>query len=144
MSVESKLKKLGIELSEPSVPVANYVGFTKTGNLVFVSGQVSQTLGKVGRDLDEHQGYQAARESAISVLAQLKAACGGDLNKVKSCVRLGVFVNTIDDFATQPQIANGASDLIAEVIGKHARAAVSCNALPRGVAVEVDGIFEVE
>ena len=144
MSIEAKLKSLGINLTEPKPPVANYVGFTKMGNLVFVSGQVSTTMGKIGRDLDETEGYQAARESALSVLAQLKAACGGNLDKVKSCVRLGVFVNSIDDFNNQPQIANGASDLIAEVIGKHARAAVSCNALPRGVAVEVDGIFELE
>lgn len=144
MSIEAKLKSLGINLTEPKPPVANYVGFTKVGNLVFVSGQVSSISGKIGRDVDETQGYQAARESAFSVLAQLKAACGGNLDKVKSCVRLGVFVNSIDDFNNQPQIANGASDLIAEVIGKHARAAVSCNALPRGVAVEVDGIFELE
>ena len=144
MSIEKKLQALGINLTEPKPPVANYVGFTKVGNIVFVSGQVSATTGKIGRDLDEQAGYNAARESALSVLAQVKAACGGNLDKVKSCVRLGVFVNSVDDFTNQPQVANGASDLIAEVIGKHARAAVSCNALPRGVAVEVDGIFEIE
>lgn len=144
MSVEAKLKSLGIELAPAAVPVANYVGYTKSGNIVFVSGQISQVKGKLGDNVDVETGYKAARESALSVLSQLRAACGGNLDKVKSCIKLGVFVNSKDDFIQQPQVANGASDLIAEVIGKHARAAVSCNSLPLGVAVEVDGIFEVE
>ena len=144
MNIETKLKELGIELAPAAVPVANYVGYTRSGNLVFVSGQISQTKGKLGLDIDTEHGYQAARQSAISLLAQLKSACSGDLSRVKSCVKLGVFVNSKDDYIQQPQVANGASDLIAEVIGKHARAAVSCNSLPLGVAVEVEGIFEVE
>lgn len=143
MSKEAKLKELGIELPEAKAPVANYASFTKVGNLVFVSGQISQIKGKLGKEVDTDHGYQAARESAISLLAQLKLACGGDLEKVKSCVKLGVFVNSTDEYIQQPQVANGASDLIAEVIGKHARAAVSSNSLPLGVAVEVEGIFEL-
>ena len=144
MSAEAKLKALGIELPEPKAPVANYVPFTKSGSVIFISGQISQITGKLGADVSEEQGYEAAKQSAISVLAQLKLACGGNLDKVKSCLRLGVFVNSTNEFIAQPQVANGASDLIAEVIGKHARAAVSSNSLPRGVAVEVDGIFEIE
>lgn len=144
MHIEEKLKELGIELPGAVPPVANYASFTKVGNLIFISGQISQIKGKLGVDIDTDHGYQAARESAISLLSQLKLACGGDLSKVKSCVRLGVFVNSKDDYIAQPHVANGASDLIAEVIGKHARAAVSSNSLPLGVAVEVDGIFEIE
>jgi len=144
MSIEAKLKELGIDLPQAVPPVANYVSFTRVGNLVFVSGQISQIKGKLGVEIDTDHGYQAAKESAISLLSQLKLACGGNLSKVKSCVRLGVFVNSKDDYIQQPQVANGASDLIAAVIGKHARAAVSSNSLPLGVAVEVDGIFEVE
>ena len=144
MGIEEKLKELGIELPGAVPPVANYASFTKSGNLIFISGQISQIKGKLGVDIDTDHGYQAARESAISLLSQLKLACAGDLNRVKSCIRLGVFVNSKDDYIAQPHVANGASDLIAEVIGKHARAAVSSNSLPLGVAVEVDGIFEVQ
>lgn len=144
MSIEAKLKELKIELPEAKAPVANYASFTRSGNIVFISGQISQIKGKLGVDVDTEHGYNAARESAISLLAQLKLACGGNLDKVKSCLKLGVFVNSADDYIQQPQVANGASDLIAEVIGKHARAAVSSNSLPLGVAVEVEGIFEVE
>lgn len=143
MSIEKKLKEQNITLPEATVPVANYVPFTISGKLVFVSGQISQTKGKIGKDLTVADGYDAAKQSALAILAQLKAACGGNLDKVKSCLRLGVFVNSTDDFIEQPNVANGASDLIAEVIGKHARAAVSSNALPRGVAVEVEGLFEL-
>ncbi len=143
MSIEDKLKKLNIELPEAKAPVANYASFTQHGKLIFISGQISQIKGKVGGTVNTDQGYEAAKQSAISLLAQLKLACGGDLSKVKSCIKLGVFVNSTDDYIQQPQVANGASDLIAEVIGKHARAAVSSNSLPLGVAVEVEGIFEV-
>jgi enamine deaminase RidA (YjgF/YER057c/UK114 family) len=143
MSITNKLKEKNIELPEAKPPVANYASFTKAGNLIFISGQVSNTLGKVGKNLSLEQGYAAARECAISVLSQLKLACDGNLDKVKSCVRLGVFVNCTDDYIDQPKVANGASDLIAEIIGKHARAAVGTNALPRGVAVEVEAIFEI-
>ena len=141
--IEEKLKKLGIEIPEAKAPVANYVGYTHVGNIVFISGQISQIKGKLGADVTEEQGYEAAKQSAISVLAQLRAACGGSLNKVESCLKLDVFVNSTPDFINQPKVANGASDLIAEVIGKHARAAVSSNSLPLGVAVEVAGIFEL-
>ena len=141
--IEDKLKKLGIEIPEAKAPVANYVGYTRHGNIVYVSGQISQIKGKLGADVTEEQGYEAAKQSAISVLAQLKAACGGDLGKAKNCLKLDVFVNSTPEFINQPKIANGASDLIAELIGKHARAAVSSNSLPLGVAVEVAGIFEL-
>lgn len=143
MGVEAKLKDLKIELPEAKAPVANYASFTKSGNLIFISGQISHIKGKLGQEVDIEEGYKAARECAISLLAQLKLACDGNLDKVKSCIKLGVFINSLDSFIAQPQVANGASDLIAEVIGKHARAAVSSNSLPLGVAVEVDGIFEV-
>lgn len=142
--ITEKLKSMGLEIPDAKPPVANYVGYTQSGNIVFVSGQISQIKGKLGADVTEEQGYEAAKQSAISVLAQLKAACGGDLNKVKSCLKLEVFVNSTPEFIAQPKIANGASDLIAEVIGKHARAAVSSNSLPLGVAVEVAGVFEVK
>jgi enamine deaminase RidA (YjgF/YER057c/UK114 family) len=141
--IEEKLKKLGVEIPEAKAPVANYVGYTRTANIVFVSGQISQIKGKLGADVTEEQGYEAAKQSAISVLAQLKAACHGNLDKVEKCLKLEVFVNSTADFTAQPKVANGASDLIAEAIGKHARAAVSSNSLPMGVAVEVAGIFEV-
>lgn len=144
MSIEKKLNEMGITLPVAAVPVANYVAYTRSGNIVFISGQISQIKGTIGKDVDTEHGYQAARESAISLLSQLKAALGGNLDKVKSCLKLGVFVNSTNEYIQQPQVANGASDLIAEVIGKHARAAVSCNSLPLGVAVEVEGIFEVE
>jgi enamine deaminase RidA (YjgF/YER057c/UK114 family) len=141
--IEGKLKELGHQLPEAKAPVANYAAFTRHGNLVFVSGQVSQIKGKLGADVSDEDGYKAATQCALSLLAQLKNACDGNLDKVKSCVKLGVFVNSENDFIKQPQIANGASDLIAEVVGKHARAAVSANSLPNGVAVEVEGIFEI-
>lgn len=141
--IETKLKELGHELPEAKAPVANYAAFTRHGNLVFVSGQVSQIKGKLGVDVSDEDGYTAAQQCGLSLLAQLKNACDGDLSKVKACVKLGVFVNSNNDFIKQPLIANGASDLIAETIGKHARAAVSANSLPNGVAVEVEGIFEV-
>src|SRR6185369_5789455 len=97
---------LGIDLAQAAVPVANYVGYTKVGKLVFVSGQISQIKGKLGKDIDTEHGYNAARESALSILAQLRAACGGNLDKVKSCVKLGVFVNSIDEYTQQPHVAN--------------------------------------
>ena len=144
MNIEEKLKELGVDLPEAKAPVANYASHTKSGHLIFISGQISQIKGKIGKDIDTEHGYQAAREAALALLAQLRVACAGDFSKVKSCLKLGVFVNSTDDYIQQPQIANGASDLISEVMGKHARAAVSCNSLPLGVAVEVEGLFEVE
>jgi enamine deaminase RidA (YjgF/YER057c/UK114 family) len=154
MTAEAKLKSLGIELTTPAKPAANYVGYTISGKQVIISGQipfvngkVDEQVGKLGADCSVEKGQKVARVCAINILAQLKDACGGDLSKVKQCVRLGVFVNSTPDFTQHPAVANGASDLIAEVFaekGKHARFAVGVAALPFGVAVEADAIFEIE
>jgi len=150
--VEARLAKLGITLPEAAAPVANYVPYVTSGKLVFVSGQVTveagefKFVGKLGRDFSVEEGQQAARLCAINLLAQLKAACGGDLDKVRRVVKLGVFVNGTPDFTDQPKVANGASDLMVEVFGdtgRHARFAVGAGGLPLGVAVEVDGVFEI-
>ena len=150
--VEAKLKQLGIELPEPSAPIANYVPYTVSGNLVFVSGQICvwngerRHVGKLGGGISVEEGRQAARLCALNILAQLQAACGGDLDRVRRCLRLGGFVNCTPEFADMPQVVNGASDLIVEVFGdtgKHARAAVGNSSLPGGVAVEVEGTFEI-
>ena len=123
-----------------------------SGKLVTISGQIPtgpdgpSFVGKLGADMSLEDGQAAARLCAINLLAQLKAACGGDLDRVRRCVRLGVFVNATPDFTRQPEVANGASDLMVAVLGeagKHARAAVGAGSLPRGVAVEVDGLFEI-
>jgi len=152
-SVDQRLNDLGITLPAPSAPAANYIPYVVTGNLVFVSGQITMAdgelkyLGKVGDDLNTDDGYQAARICAINLLAQIKAACGGDLGRVKRVVKLGGFVNCTPDFTDQPKVINGASDLMGEVfgdIGKHARFAVGAASLPLGIAVEIDGIFEID
>ena len=152
MSYEDKLKELNITLPEAKAPVGNYVAVKSSGNLLFISGQISidekgQLIkGKVGKDLDTDAGYNAAKRCAVSIIAQVKNACGNDLSKVKSCIKLTGFVNSTEDFVEQPKVINGASDLIASVfgeIGMHARAAVSTNSLPLGVSVEVDAIFEL-
>lgn len=151
-AVESRLKDLGVTLPSPPAPVASYVPYTISGKLVFISGQVPVEngavtfVGKLGADTDIETGKAAARLCAVNVLAQLKAACGGDLDKATRCLKLGVFVNATPDFTQQPEVGNGASDLIAAAFGeagKHARAAVGVGSLPRGVAVEVDAIFEI-
>jgi enamine deaminase RidA (YjgF/YER057c/UK114 family) len=151
--IEARLKELGVTLPAPPVPVASYVPFTISGNIVFISGQVPVADGavkyvaKLGIDGGVEVGQAAAQLCAINVLAQLKAACGGDLDRVTRCLKLGVYVNATPDFTQQPEVANGASDLIAAVFGdagKHARAAVGVGSLPRGVAVEVDAIFEIK
>ena len=151
--IDAKLEELGITVPEAAAPVANYVGWVKAGNMVFVSGQVTlqdgefKYIGKLGDDVSLEDGQAAARLCAINIIAQLKAACDGDLDKVKRIVKLGGFVNSTPDFTQQPQVINGASDLMVEVFadkGKHTRAAVSAGALPLGVAVEVDCIAEVE
>lgn len=150
--IDAKLRELGIQLQEPAAPVANYVGYVISGNLVFVSGQVTleggelKYQGKVGAEISVEDGQRAARICAINIIAQLKAACGGDLDRVKRIVRLGGFVNSTPEFTQQPEVVNGASDLMVEVFGdagKHCRAAVSAGALPRNVAVEVDCIAEI-
>ncbi len=150
--IDARLKELGIDIPDAAAPVANYVGWVKSGNTVYVSGQVPlkdgefEYQGKLGDKYDVEEGQAAARLCAINLIAQVKAACGGDLDKVTRVVKLGNFVNSTADFTAQPQVANGASDLMVEVFGdkgKHARFAVGTNVLPLDVAVEVDGVFEV-
>ena len=151
MDINATLIEKGIILPDAPPPAANYIPFVKIGKLVFVSGQVSQNengfiKGVLGKDLNIKEGYDAARQCAISLLAQLKSAVNGDLNKVTKVVKLGGFVNSAPDFTEQPSVINGASDLLVELLGekgRHARTAVGAN-LPLGVAVEIDGIFEVE
>ena len=149
--IESRLAELGLELPEPVAPVANYVPYVITGNLVFISGQVSigpdgLITGKLGEDVTLEAGIDAAQACAVNLIAQLKAACDGDLDRVKRVVKLGGFVNCNGDFADQPKVVNGASDLMVAVFGdagRHARAAVGAPALPMNAAVEVDGVFEI-
>jgi enamine deaminase RidA (YjgF/YER057c/UK114 family) len=150
--IDARLEELGIELPEPAVPVANYVAYVVTGNLIFVSGQVPvvggefKYVGKVGGDLTVEDGQAAARLCGINIIAQLKKALDGDLDRVTRVVKLGGFVNSTPDFTDQPKVINGASNLMAEVFGdkgKHARAAVSAAALPLGVAVEVEAVVEI-
>ena len=153
MSYEEKIKELKINLPEAKAPVGNYVATKVSGKMLFISGQISidetgQLIkGKIGKDLDTDAGYNAAKRCALSIIAQVKKACGNDLSKVKSCVKLTGFVNSTDEFIDQPKVLNGASDLIASVFGEagmHTRAAVSTNSLPLGVSVEVDAIFEMK
>jgi enamine deaminase RidA (YjgF/YER057c/UK114 family) len=151
-AVAKRLEELNIEIPVASKPAANYVPYVITGNQVvisgqipFVNGKVDGQVGKLGDDFTIEQGQAVARVCAINVISQLKDACGGDLSKAK-CVRLGVFVNSTPDFKDHPAVANGASNLIADVFGekgKHARAAVGVAALPFGVAVEVEALFEI-
>lgn len=152
MSVDKRLADLGIEIPTPAVPVANYVPFVISGNLVSVSGQVPVKdgkvafEGKVGADVSIDDACKAARLCALNIIAQVKAACGGDLNKVKRIVKLGGFVNCVDGFASQPQVINAASDLMVDVFGdagKHSRSAVGTNALPLNVPVEIDALIEI-
>jgi enamine deaminase RidA (YjgF/YER057c/UK114 family) len=150
--VDARLKDNNIVLPKAVAPVANYVPFVVTGNLVFVSGQVTlgpnglEYVGQVGKDFSVEEGQAAARLCALNVIAQLKEACGGDLDRVKRCVKVTGFVNAVPGFAQHPEVINGASDLFVQVlgdIGKHARAAVGAGSLPRNVAVEVEAIFEI-
>ena len=152
MSYDDKIKELKIKLPEAKPPVGNYVATKIVGKMLFVSGQISidengQLIkGKVGKELDTEAGYSAAKRCALSIIAQVKKACDNDLSKVRSCVKLTGFVNSVDEFTDQPKIINGASDLIVSVFGNsgmHTRAAVSTNSLPLGVSVEVDAIFEL-
>jgi enamine deaminase RidA (YjgF/YER057c/UK114 family) len=150
--IDARLKELDITLPAAPAPVASYVPFVVAGNLVFISGQVTATpdglkyLGAVGIEITPEDGRAAARLCALNVVAQLKAALEGDLDRVKRCVKLGVFVNAASGFAQHPEVANGASDLIVEIFGeagRHARAAVGAGSLPRNVATEVEAIFEI-
>ncbi len=151
-NIETRLNDLGVTLPEAPAPAANYVPYVQTGNLVYISGQISigkdgLILGKLGENMSDADGVLAARRCGMGLLAQLKAACGGDLDRVKRVVKLGGFVNSTPDFTNHPAIINGCSDLMVEVfgadIGSHARAAVGTVSLPLGVAVEVEGIFEI-
>jgi enamine deaminase RidA (YjgF/YER057c/UK114 family) len=152
MSFEKKIKDLNINLPEAKAPVGNYVATKIVGKLLYISGQISidekgeLIKGKVGKELDTEQAYQAAKRCGLSIVSQAKNACEGDLSKIKSCIKLTGFVNSIDSFTDQPKVINGASDLMASIFGEagmHTRAAVSTNSLPLGVAVEVDAIFEL-
>jgi len=148
---EKRLAELGVTLPDAPAPAANYVPWMKTGNLVFVSGQIPMkdgalVTGKLGDDMDVDAGAAAAKICAISLLAQVKAACGGDLDNLKRVVKLTGFVNSTGGFADQPKVINGASDFLVEALGdagRHTRSAVSAASLPFGVAVEIEGIFEV-
>lgn len=150
--IDARLKEIGIDVPDAAAPVANYLGYVQSGNLVFVSGQVTveggmfKHLGKLGAEVSVEDGQKAARLCAINIIAQLKAACGGDLDRVQRIVKLGGFVNSTPEFTDQPKVINGASDLMVEVFGdkgRHARAAVSAGSLPLGVAVEVDCVAEI-
>ncbi|MFT6556608.1 MULTISPECIES: RidA family protein [Sneathiella] len=151
--IDAQLEKLGLVIPEAAAPAANYIPYTVSGNLVFVSGQVPFVdgaitfQGKVGKEFTVEEGAECARVCALNILAQVKAACGGDLDRVTRCVKLGGFVNCVDGFAQQPTVINGASDLMVEVFGdagRHARFAVGTNALPLNVAVEIDAVFEIK
>ena len=152
MSFDKKIKELDINFPEAKAPVGNYVATKIVGKLLFISGQISidekgeLIKGKVGKDFDTDQAYQAAKRCGLSIISQAKNACNGDLSKIKSCIKLTGFVNSIDTFTDQPKVINGASDLMASIfgeVGMHTRAAVSTNSLPLGVAVEIDAIFEL-
>ena len=148
---ETKLNELGITLPEAPAPAANYVPYVVVGDMVYVSGQISVgpdglIKGKLGENMSTEDGAAAARVCAINLLAQVKAACGGNLDRLVKVVKLTGFVNSTADYTEQPQVVNGASDLMANALGdagKHARAAVSAAALPLGVAVEVEGTFQI-
>lgn len=149
---EARLAELGVTLPDAPAPAANYVPFVQTGNLVHVSGQISNgpdgfITGKLGADMEAEAGAAAARTCAIALLAQVKAACGGDLDRLQRVVKLVGFVNSTADFGEQPKVINGASDFMVEALGdagRHARSAVSAASLPFGVAVEIEGIFEIK
>tara|TARA_B100001057_G_scaffold205196_1_gene205885 strand:+ start:494 stop:955 length:462 start_codon:yes stop_codon:yes gene_type:complete len=152
MNFEENIKKLNLKLPEPKEPAGNYVATKIVGNLLYISGQISidengeLIKGKVGSDLDTDKAYQAAKRCGLSIVAQAKQACNGDLSKIKNCIKLTGFVNSTNEFTEQPKVINGASDLIASIFensGMHTRAAVSTNSLPLGVSVEVDAIFEL-
>ena len=150
-SIDARLTDLGITLPDAPAPAANYVPFVVTGNIVYISGQISQNAGglikgRLGADMDVAAGADAAKACAISLLAQLKKACGGDLSRVVRAVKLTGFVNSTADFIDQPKVINGASDFLVAAIGdagRHARSAVSAASLPLGVAVEIEGMFEI-
>ena len=152
MSIESRLTELGVTLPDAPAPAANYVPFVRTGNQLFVSGQISANAngmikGKLGDDMGVDAGAAAAKVCAINLLAQLKAGCDGDIERLVRLVKLVGFVNSTPDFGDQPAVINGCSDFMVEALGdkgRHARSAVSAASLPFGVAVEIEAIFEIE
>ena len=150
--IDQRLAELGIELPRAAAPAANYVPFVVSGKYVFVAGQIPvesgniMYRGRLGDGMTVDDGYQAARLCALNIIAQVREACGGNLDRVVRCVKLGGFVTSTPDFTDQPKVLNGASDLMIEVFddkGRHARFAVGATALPLGVAVEVDAVFEI-
>ncbi|MFP7569727.1 RidA family protein [Marivita sp. S2033] len=149
--IEARLSELGLTLPDAQAPSANYVPFVKSGNQIFVSGQLPNgpdglIKGKVGAELDVNAGAEAAKYCALGLLAQARKAADGDLSRIRVLKLVG-FVNSTPDFEEQPKVVNGASDLMVEVLGdngRHARSAVSAGALPFGVAVEIEGIFEIK
>ena len=152
MSISERLQELGIELPEPAAPVATYVPFVQSGNIVSISGQIPfkegavAYTGIVGDTVSPEEAREAARLCGINLIAQMKSACGGDLDRVNRIVKLGGFVNGVNGFGGQPQIINAASDLMVEVFGdkgKHSRSAVGVNGLPLGVPVEIDALIEI-
>ena len=153
MDFNQKISELNINLPKAADPVGSYVAAKISGKMLFISGQISidkngnLIKGKLGKDLSTDEGYKAAKRCALSIVAQVKKACGNDLSKIKTCIKLTGFVNSTEDFNEQPKVINGASDLIVSIFGDngmHTRAAVSTNSLPLGVAVEVDAIFELK
>ena len=152
MTIENKIKEIGLTLPKATDPVGSYLATKFVGKMLYISGQISINekgeliKGKLGKDLKTEEGYEAAKRCGLSIVSQVKKACGDDLSKVKSCVKLTGFVNSTEDFTDQPKVINGASDLIVSIFGDagmHTRAAVSTNSLPLGVSVEVDAIFEI-
>ncbi len=152
MTVQDKLKELKIEIPDAPAPVGAYVAFKIIGKLLYISGQLpigpkgEIIKGKIGKDLSLEDGQKASRYCVINILSQVKKSLGGDLTKVKNCVKITGFVNSTDDFIDQPKVINPASEILSSVFGengKHTRAAVSTNSLPLGVAVEIDAIFEI-
>ena len=149
---EANLAQLGVTLPDAPAPAANYVPYVTVGDIVYVSGQISNGVnglvtGKVGHSMTTQEGAEAAKLCAISLLAQVKAACGGDLDRLVKVIKLTGFVNSTDSYTEQPQVINGASDFMVEALGETgcpARAAVSAAALPLGVAVEIEGIFQIK
>ena len=152
MSIEARLEAQNITLPAAAAPAANYLPYVQSGSYLYISGQLPfdkgdlKYIGTLGADFNVEQGAEAARLCAINIMAQINAACAGDLSKVKRIVKLGIFVNSTADFTDQPKVGNGASDLLADIFqeaGRHARSAVSAPSLPLGVAVEIDAIVEL-
>ncbi len=148
---EARLTELGVTLPDAPAPAANYVPFVQTGDTLYVSGQIASDadgmmVGRLGDGMPLADGARAARACAISLLAQVKVACGGDLDRLEQVIKLTGFVNSTPDFTDQPKVINGASDFLVEALGdagRHARSAVSAASLPFGVAVEIEGIFKI-